>query len=178
MTSAPRSRGTGSFEEFVHATGPRLYRTAYLLCGDHHLAEDLTQATYAKVFASWRRVRRSDNPVAYTRAVLTRTWLSHRRLRRTSEQPSAQLPELPERRAADTDPAERLDLLDALAQLRPDDRTVLVLRFYEDLGFSQVADLLGITEATARKRCGRALERMRAQLPTLDLAHDTSGELR
>lgn len=175
MTSTPRTRGTGSFEEFVHATGPRLYRTAYLLCGDHHLAEDLTQTTYAKVFASWRRVRRSDSPVAYTRAVLTRTWLSYRRLRRTAEQPSA---ELPDRGSSDTDPAERLDLLDALSQLRPDDRTVLVLRFYEDLGFSQVADLLGITEATARKRCGRALGRMRAQLPALDLAHDTTGNPR
>jgi RNA polymerase sigma-70 factor (sigma-E family) len=169
MTSAPWTRGTGSFEEFVHATGPRLYRTAYLLCGDHHLAEDLTQATFAKAFASWRRVRRSDNPVAYTRAILTRTWLSHRRLRRTAEQPAA---DLPERVVSGTDPAERLDLLDALSRLRQDDRTVLVLRFYDDLGFSQVADLLGITEGTARKRCGRALERMRALLPDLDVTEE------
>lgn len=169
MTPTPGSHGTGSFEEFVHATGPRMYRTAYLLCGDHHLAEDLTQATYAKVFASWGRVRRSDSPVAYVRTMLTRTWLSHRRLRRTSEQPSAALPE---GALHDTDPSERLDLVVALSRLRPDDRAVLVLRFYEDLGFAQVADLLGTSEATARKRCSRALDRMRAQLPNLDVTEE------
>ena len=32
------------FDEFVHARGPALARTAYLLTGDHHLAEDLVQA--------------------------------------------------------------------------------------------------------------------------------------
>lgn len=157
-----RRVSTGSFEEFVHATGSRLYRTAYLLCGDHHLAEDLTQTTYAKVFASWRRVRRSDNPIAYTRTVLVRTWLSHRRLRRTTEQPWSELPE----RAVDGEGTEqRLDLLDALARMRPEDREVLVLRFYDDLGFAQVAQLLDISEPTARKRCGRALERLRALVP-------------
>ena len=45
--------GPASFEEFVLATGDRMHRAALLLCGDHHLAEDLTQTTYAKVYAAW-----------------------------------------------------------------------------------------------------------------------------
>ena len=73
---------------FVRASGTQLYRTAYLLCGDHHLAEDLTQSTYAKVFARWRRLTRSDNPVGYARTTLINTFLSHRRLRRNSETPT------------------------------------------------------------------------------------------
>ncbi|MCW2849199.1 MAG: putative polymerase subfamily sigma factor [Marmoricola sp.] len=168
MAEAPSldEQPPGSFEEFVHATGPRMYRTAVLLCGDHHLAEDLTQATYAKVFASWGRVRRADNPVAYTRTVLTRTWLSHRRLRRTTEQPVDDLPDLP---APHPDPGTRLDLVEALSRLRPEDRAVVVLRFYLDLSVNQTAQLLGISDVATRKRCSRALERLRSMLPDLDL---------
>ena len=53
-----------TFESFVASTGNQTFRTALLLCGDWHLAEDLTQSTYAKVFASWPKVRRADNPPA------------------------------------------------------------------------------------------------------------------
>ncbi len=155
----------GSFEEFVHATGPRMYRAAVLLCGDHHLAEDLTQVTYAKVFASWGRVRRADNPVAYTRTVLTRTWLSHRRLRRTTEQPVELIPDAPGR---DADPIGRLDLFEALSRLRADERAVVVLRFYLDLSVAQTARLLGLSDAATRKRCSRALDRLRSLIPDLD----------
>ena len=118
------------FDEFVRATGTRLLRTAVLLCGDPHLAEDLTQTTYAKVYVNWRRVTRADNPVAYTRSVLVRTYLSHRRRRSTSEMPIETLPETP---GTADDTALRMDLLAALAQLAPADRAVLVLRYWEDL---------------------------------------------
>ena len=64
------------FDAFVRASGTQLYRTAYLLCGDHHLAEDLTQSTYAKVFARWRRIAGADNPVGYARTTLINTYLS------------------------------------------------------------------------------------------------------
>ncbi|MFC6342434.1 sigma factor, partial [Nocardioides hankookensis] len=77
-----------AFAEFVRATGPRLHRSALLLTGDHHLTEDLTQATYARVYASWRRVSRADDPLAYARRTLLNTYLSHRRLRRNSELPA------------------------------------------------------------------------------------------
>ena len=81
-TATERMTPAEDFEEFVHATADRLYRSALLLCGDHHLAEDLTQTTYAKVYVNWRKVPPADSPLAYTRTILTRTFLSHRRLRR------------------------------------------------------------------------------------------------
>ncbi len=77
----------------MHATGDRIHRAALLLCGDHHLAEDLTQTTYAKVYAAWSTVSAADSPLAYTRTVLMRTFLSHRRLRRSAERPVDRLPE-------------------------------------------------------------------------------------
>jgi RNA polymerase sigma factor (sigma-70 family) len=118
------------------------------------------------VFASWGRVRRADNPVAYTRTVLTRTWLSHRRLRRTTEQPVELVPEAP---GHETDPVGRLDLLEALSRLRPEERAVVVLRFYLDLSVAQTAQLLGLSEVATRKRCSRALERLRSLIPDLEM---------
>jgi len=159
------ARSVASFESFVHATAAGMHRTAVLLCGDHHLAEDLTQTTYAKVFASWRRVAAADDPVAYTRRVLVRTFLSHRRLRRSSERP---VDVVPDTATAGADGALRLDLLAALRSLAPDDRAVLVLRFWEDLASADAAHLLGISDAACRQRTSRALTRIRTLLPDLE----------
>jgi RNA polymerase sigma-70 factor (sigma-E family) len=148
------------FSEFVRATGPRLHRAALLLTGDHHLAEDLTQTTYARAYASWRRVSQADDPFAYTRTALLNAFLSHHRLRRNSELPAD--PTLgPERPAPEQDPTTRLDLLVALASLPPHDRAVLVLRYWEDRSVADTARDLGLTETAVRTRSRRALERLR-----------------
>ena len=161
----PRGPAPG-FEEFVRATGDRIYRAALLLCGNHHLAEDLTQTTYAKVYAAWHRVSSADSPLAYTRTVLLRTFLAQRRLRRVAEYPVAELPER-SARAADVD--SRLELLAAMRQLSPQDRTVLTLRYWEDLSVAETADLLGIRLSTCRTRTARALARLRVLLPDVSL---------
>lgn len=150
-----------TFESFVASTGNQTFRTALLLCGDWHLAEDLTQSTYAKVFAGWTKVRRADNPLAYLRTVLMNTYLSHRRLRRSGETPSATLPDtaLP-----GTDPSTRLALLDGMRTLSPTDRAVLVLRYWEDRSVAQTAHDLGLSEGAVRTRTTRAAQRLRAVL--------------
>ena len=155
------------FAEFVRATGRRIQFAALMLCGDHHLAEDLTQTTYAKVYVRWSNVSRMESPLAYTHTVLTHTFLSHRRLRRSSERPVEQLPE----RVLDgPDPAVRLDLVAALRRLPPRDRAVLVLRYWEDLSAERTAELLGIRQDACRRRASRALARLRTLMPSLD--HD------
>ena len=158
----------GEFASFVHTTGAQLYRTALLLTGDHHLAEDLTQTTYAKVFASWRRVHRADNPVGYARTILLNTFLSHRRLRRSGEQPgrAADVTETLtdsaiDGAANDADPSTRVDLLAALARLSPTDRAVLVARYWEDRSIAETAADLGVSQSAVRTRSKRALERLR-----------------
>ena len=154
-----------SFEDFVAATAASMHRTAVLLCGDHHLAEDLTQAAYTKVFASWTRVRAASDPVAYARTILVRTFLSHRRLRRASERP---VDEVSEGAQPPDDPALRLDLLAVLRTLSSEDRTVLVLRFWEDRTVAETAHLTGVSEAACRQRTSRALRRVRALMPHID----------
>ena len=159
------------FGAFVRASGTQLYRTAYLLCGDHHLAEDLTQSTYAKVFARWRRLTRSDNPVGYARATLINTFLSHRRLRRNSETPSESAADGayagPSGDPDEDELATRHDLIAALRQLSPLDRTVLVARFWEDRSVAETAADLGISPAAVKQRSHRALERLRPHVQSL-----------
>ena len=140
-----------TFESFVAATGNQTFRTALLLCGDWHLAEDLTQTT-------WPKVRRADNPHAYLRTVLVNTYLSHRRLRRSSETPSATLPD---RALPGTDPSTRMALLDGLRSLPHTDRAVLVLRYWEDRSVAQTAQDLGLSEGAVRTRTTRAAQRLR-----------------
>ncbi|WP_244930422.1 SigE family RNA polymerase sigma factor [Nocardioides sp. W7] len=145
------------FEEFALARTPRLYRSAWLLCGDRHGAEDLVQETLAKVFVKWRRI---DNPAAYAQTTLVRTFLSHRRRKSSRELPYADLPDV-----AGADPTDlsdlRLGLRDVLAGLAPIDRAVLVLRYSDDLSVEDVATRLGISAGAVRNRSMRALERAR-----------------
>jgi len=152
---------TDEFTEFVHETAARLHRTAVLLTADHHLAEDLVQATYARLYANWRRVRRADNPVGYAMATLTNVHLSHRRLRRSGEIPVRETAEpAPRHESPDT----ALDILAALRELSPTDRTILVLRYWEDRSVTQTAADLGISESAVRARTKRAADRLRVRL--------------
>jgi RNA polymerase sigma-70 factor (sigma-E family) len=158
------------FDEFVTATAHPMYRAAFWLTGgDHHLAEDLLQTTYAKVFARWSRVSRADDPVAYTRTVLTRTYLSHRRLRRSSEQPSLAVSEWHDSvHRSDPDVAGRMDLLAALREMPSHDRAVLVHRYWLDHSVAQTAAELRLSETAVRTRSRRALARLRTHLTDLD----------
>jgi len=153
-----------SFEELVTATGERMLRTAVLLTGDRHAAEDLVQSTFAQVFARWRLVQRADNPVAYTRTVLTRQFLSDRRRKRVAEVPLLAGADRP---GAAADPTVRLSLVEVLATLPRLDRAVLVLRYFHDLPVAEVAAQLDLTESACRTRSSRALARLRTHFPDL-----------
>ncbi|MFF0079867.1 SigE family RNA polymerase sigma factor [Streptomyces canus] len=146
------------FQGFARALTPRLFRTALLMSGDWHLAEDLVQTALGKIFSSWSRVRRADSPEAYAHTVLMRTYISHRRLRRSSEHPVAALPE---HTSSGPDSALRITLLAALAELPPRDRAVVVLRYWEDRSVEETASVLGMTKGSVRNRSSRALARLR-----------------
>lgn len=154
-----------TFDELVLATGERMLRTAVLLTGDRHAAEDLVQSAYAQAFARWRLVSRAENPVAYTRAILTRLYLSDRRRKRVREHPLLDGADVAARPG---DPTLRLSLLEALATLPPVDRAVLVLRYFHDLPVAEVADQTGLTESACRTRASRALARLRSHFPDLN----------
>jgi RNA polymerase sigma-70 factor (sigma-E family) len=167
-----RRRGVTGFEEFALARTPQLLRSAWLLCGDVHRAEDLVQETLAKVYVRWhRRIGGAiDNPAAYAQTALVRTFLSDRRRKSSGELPYAEPPDGADPdRAAETDL--QLQVAEALAGLSPADRAVLVLRYLEDRSVSETAQVLGVTEGAVRNRSMRALDRLRPLLTT----HTTPG---
>jgi RNA polymerase sigma-70 factor (sigma-E family) len=146
------------FVELATARGAALFRTALLLTGDWHAAEDVVQETLGKLYVHWSQVARADDPAAYARAVLVRTFLSGRRRRSSTERPRADVdPGV----VHDEDLALRQTLLAALAQLSAQDRAVLVLRYWEDLDAAAAAELLGSTPAAVRTRSKRALAKLR-----------------
>jgi RNA polymerase sigma-70 factor (sigma-E family) len=149
------------FTEFVHAVWPGLYRTAYLMLGEHQLAEDLVQTSLAKTYASWRKVREPEAAPAYARTVLANTaasWFRRRGWR--NERPTEVLPDHGVEHDASTRPA----LVDALATLAPRQRAVVVLRYYDDLSVREVAHALGVSEGTVKSQTSDALARLRVLL--------------
>jgi len=151
---------TEEFTEFAAAAAARLRRTAFLLCGDWHTAEDLTQATLARMFVSWRRISRQDAVYAYASRTLVNAYLSDRR-RRGREMLTGWLPETAvEPRGCEV----RMVVLEALATLPPKMRVVVVMRYWADMSVEQVADLLGCSTGTVKSQSARALGKLRAVL--------------
>ena len=149
------------FTEFATAASPRLRRTAFLLCGDWHTAEDLAQTTLAKMFVSWRRVSQLDAVHAYATRTLVNSYLASQRRKRAAE---LLLSRPPERTAPPQEPELRLVVLDALATLPAKARAVVVLRYWEDLSIEQVADLLGCSPGNVKSQSARSLDKLRAVL--------------
>jgi RNA polymerase sigma-70 factor (sigma-E family) len=154
------------FREFMAAHQRSLMRTAYLLTGDAHLAEDLLQSVLIKVLGRWPKLAHVDSPQAYTRKALVNQYISwRRRLFRTVELPSAEPPE----RSASSEESTiaRLVMRQALAKLPPKQRAVIVLRYYEDLTEHETARLLNCSIGTVKSQAHHALARLRVLAPEL-----------
>jgi RNA polymerase sigma-70 factor (sigma-E family) len=149
------------FIEFATGASPRLRRTAFLLCGNWHTAEDLAQTTLTKMFVSWNRISRRDKVYAYADRTLVNTYLADRRGKRARELLAGWLPERP---AAPQTTELRIVMLDALATLPPKARVVVVMRYWADLSVDQVAELLGCSPGNVKSQSARALDKLRKVL--------------
>lgn len=149
------------FADIVRPELDRLLRSAVLLCGDWHQAEDLVQTVLTRVYASGRW-RKADRPYDYLRKSVTNEFLARRRLR--SARTISLTDSIDEGLFGsweDPDPAARIDLLNALGQLSALDRAVLVLRYFEDLSVNDTAAMLNTSAGAVRTRSGRALAKVR-----------------
>ncbi|WP_037682448.1 SigE family RNA polymerase sigma factor [Streptomyces griseus] len=155
------------FRDFVDARWSTLLRLANLLTGgDRHEAEDLVQIALMKALGRWRHI---DDPEGYVRKVMYRHQISRWRLRRPHREATfAALPE--DVGVADgTSAADlRITVGQALARLTPRQRTMLVLRYFEDLSETEVASTLGCSVGTVRSTTHRSLARLRSLAPELD----------
>jgi RNA polymerase sigma-70 factor (sigma-E family) len=155
------------FASFARDQQQRMYRTAYLLCGNRERAQDLVQSTLVSLLKSWNRVREAQNPDAYAKTTLIRVFLTERRkLRREA---SIQALALSAQASADVATREasvdlRLTILQALRSLPPKPRAMVILRYWEDLSIEQTAAALGCSEGNVKSQCSRSLEKLRAVL--------------
>jgi RNA polymerase sigma-70 factor (sigma-E family) len=161
-----------SFDEFVRAHAGGLLRTACLITWDDAEAEDLVQECLLRVSVRWRRVQGMDMPLAYARRILVNLALAGRgrRSRRRAELVGDELnPASDDQVDVNAEAllgtlSARSELLDALGRLTTQQRTVLVLRYFEDLSEAQVADLLGCSIGTVKSSASRGIARLRALL--------------
>ncbi|MCW2795030.1 SigE family RNA polymerase sigma factor [Nocardioides sp.] len=149
------------FIEWVTGHQRQLLRSAYLLTGDLHRAQDLVQEALVKVALRWPRLR-GGNPAAYARTIIVHDnvswWRRHRR-----ELSSATSGE----ERVSTDPEAALVVRRALDRLTPRQRAVVVLRHFDDLSERETAQILGVNIGTVKSTNATALARLRDGAPEL-----------
>ena len=156
------------FTEWAAGHQRQLLRSAYLICGDLHRAQDLVQEALVKVALRWHRLR-DGSPTAYARTIIVRDNISWWRRQR----------EVPRERSADlsgvsSDPVAALVVQRALGRLTPRQRAVLVLRHFDDLTERETAEVLGVSVGTVKSTNAAALARLRDGAPELlDLIGET-----
>ena len=154
------------FEEFVRERAAALMRYATLVTGNRHDAADLLQEALIRVRSSWHRIRRQGNPEGYVRTTMARLHISSwRRRRREVLMPS--VPDLATRGGGYESVDGYDELWRAFAHLPARQRTVLVLRYFEDLSDEQIADHLGISRTTVRSNAARGLDKLRSIASTV-----------
>jgi len=158
----------GDFRDWALAARPGLRRTAFLLCGDWFLADDLVQDVLVRMYQSWSRVSETSDLAAYSRRVLVNRYIDHQRRPSRREHTAESLPETAAAPpGADSEHSEQL--LAALQLVAPRQRAVLVLRFWEDLSVEQTAQVLGTTTGTVKSQSNRGLTALREALAAAGL---------
>jgi RNA polymerase sigma-70 factor (sigma-E family) len=146
------------FDAFVRARHAALLRYGTVLTGDPHRAADLVQDALERTGLAWSRVQQQGDPEGYVRRVMANrsisTWRKLRRERLVSTPPEGSYEDRPTDRV----------MWDALANLPRRQRTVLVLRYYEDLSEAEIARVLSIAPGTVKSQASKALASLRAAL--------------
>jgi RNA polymerase sigma-70 factor (sigma-E family) len=160
-----RAARDADFAAYLHARQASVLRTAYLLSGDRHTAEDLTQTAFAKLYLAWDRVRDQGSIDGYLRRILVNENNSlWRRGWKRREHATDDLPE-PTPVLDAYDDGRSAALWDLVQSLPKKARAVLVLRYYEELSEAETADILGVSVGTVKSQTSRALAALRERTP-------------
>jgi RNA polymerase sigma-70 factor (sigma-E family) len=163
FTTTKQAQDAPAFEEYAASAWAWLYRSSYLLTGNHADAEDLAQQTLEQAYRSWAKVSRADQPVAYLRRMQTNLYISQRRPKARKLELLTDAP--PEPRPAPTaGPEDRMVLWPHVASLAPRQRAVIVLRYYEQLSEREIAEALGCSTGNVKSTAHRALQALRAAI--------------
>lgn len=163
------ARARSEFEEFVAARSAALFRTAVLLTGNRQDAQDLVQSALERACRHWERVAAAEQPEAYVRRILVNSLKDRWRLgRRIVEVPFDDIWPPPSGSAAGQSPYRQVELrrsmIAELRRLPTGMRSVLVLRYFEDLTEAAIANALNCSTGTVKSQAARGLARLRAAL--------------
>jgi RNA polymerase sigma-70 factor (sigma-E family) len=151
------------FHAYFEARVAVIRRTAYLLCGDWHRAEDLAQTALAKLYVAWPRLNRNGQVDAYARKIVVRAAIDDsRRWFRRKETTMGAPPDIEPAAVPGVDDV--VDVRRALAELPPGQRAAVILRYWEDLPIAETAALLGCSEGTVKSQAAKGLAALRQLL--------------
>lgn len=159
-----RQTSEAEFSEFARAVWPQLYRTAVMIVADRQLAEDLVQSALVKTYLAWPRLREPDKAHAYTRRVMvnvSRDWFRKHAWTHENASDLATDSGTPDDDHA-TALVDRLSLAALLHSLPLGQRSVVALRFLDDLSVQETADLLNVTTGTVKSQTSAALAALRS----------------
>ncbi|HJQ44055.1 MAG TPA: SigE family RNA polymerase sigma factor [Jatrophihabitantaceae bacterium] len=162
------------FAEFVRAQTAALLRTAYLLTGNGHSAEELVQDTLVRLYGKWDRVQAAEQPVAYVRRALANAYINDRRRASSREIRLDVIPERVDVRDMTGRIADRDELWPLLLALPNRQRAAIVLRYYSDLSDAEIAAALDCRVGTVRSLISRGLATMRQSTDGTTAAGRTS----
>ena len=176
-STGKRAGKDADFSAYMSARQPALYRTAYLLAGDHAGAEDLLQNAFAKLYLSWDRIRDHGALDGWVRRVMVN---EHNSLwRRAWKRREHSTDTIPETGAHDAyDDGVGGALWSFVQTLPPKQRSVVVLRYYEQLSEAETADILGISVGTVKSQTSRALAGLRTRAPQSLNPHESGDDAR
>jgi len=152
------------FEEYFRARRDGVRRTAYLLCGDWHRADDHAQAAFVALHRHWRRIRDRSALDGWMRRTLVRSIVDESRRPWRRERSTAQPPAVVAVDGPADGVATRYVLVDGLAAVPPRQRAVLVLRFLEGLDVAATAEVLGCSAGTVKSQTAHGLAALRLAL--------------
>jgi RNA polymerase sigma-70 factor (sigma-E family) len=163
-----RQTRDADFAAYLAARQPSLLRTAYLLTGNRHDAEDLVQTAFAKLYLSWDKVRDTGSMDGYVRRFLVnehnslwrRAW---KRREHTADDTVLQALDEPHHDAHDDGVGAAL--WEVVQTLPRKARAVVVLRYYEEMSEAETAAVLGISVGTVKSQTSRALAALRTRAP-------------
>lgn len=154
-----------TFDDYVRVRGPALVRLARLIAGDRHLGEDLVQEVLTRAYPRWNRIVAGGGPDVYLRRMLVNAHVSWRRKRSSGEVADGQRRlDRADRADIGSEAADRDAVWRLIKRLPPRQRVTIVLRFYEDLDDTAIAEIMGCSPATVRTHAMRALATLRQHI--------------
>ncbi|GAA1968590.1 SigE family RNA polymerase sigma factor [Catenulispora subtropica] len=160
------------FAEFVASRAAALFRTAVLIVGDRHAAEDLVQSALERTYRHWGRVSAMETPEPYVRRILANLAVDH--FRAVNRRPVRLLDHDGVAPDHSPDVDEHDAVIRVLRELPPRMRAVLVLRYFDDLTEAQVAEVLGIAVGTVKSQAARGLAKLREAMASQEQEERTA----